>query len=246
MTAFFMAWGMFCVIPCPCRRWDARLYPQMLLWLPLIGLLIGVLTALAGWGLREWLATPLLRAAILVALPWLLSGFIHLDGYLDCADAILSRRDRAERLRILKDPHSGSFAVIAMVLLALLSFAACAELELSRQQLFCLALIPAASRAWATVSLFVLRRRPGSSYAQQLGERVRPGFKVAALLILAAALALPVVLCGRSGLCVAIGVAVATLVSLAAARNLDGMSGDIAGCAIVLGESGALLALVLL
>lgn len=55
----------------------------------------------------------------MAALPWLVTGFMHLDGYMDVCDAVLSRRELATRQRILKDSHCGAFAVIGMVLLAL-------------------------------------------------------------------------------------------------------------------------------
>ena len=51
MTPFFMAWGMFCAIPCPVKKWDSDGYPGMLLCLPLIGLMIGGIWAGAAWGL---------------------------------------------------------------------------------------------------------------------------------------------------------------------------------------------------
>ncbi|WP_126193921.1 adenosylcobinamide-GDP ribazoletransferase, partial [Thermus scotoductus] len=51
-----------------------------------------------------------LLAALLLACLLLLTGFLHLDGLLDAADALLGSRPRAERLRILKDPHLGPFA----------------------------------------------------------------------------------------------------------------------------------------
>ena len=41
ITAFFMAWGNFLVIPCPCKLWDSRLNRLMLAFLPEIGALIG-------------------------------------------------------------------------------------------------------------------------------------------------------------------------------------------------------------
>ncbi len=59
-----------------------------------------------------------LRAVLLAAAPWLVTGFLHLDGYMDVCDALLSRRDLATRQKILKDSHCGAFAVICMVLLA--------------------------------------------------------------------------------------------------------------------------------
>ena len=116
--AFWMCWGMFCAIPCPVRIWDEKARPRMLSCLPLIGGVIGGL-----WACLTLLSPGFVRAFLLTAAPWLLSGAIHLDGFLDCCDAIFSRRELEKRQQILKDSHVGSFAVIGMVLLALLSFA---------------------------------------------------------------------------------------------------------------------------
>ena len=41
---------------------------------------------------------------------------------MDVCDALLSRRDKQEKLRILKDPHTGAFAVISVVMLFIVNF----------------------------------------------------------------------------------------------------------------------------
>ena len=43
MTAFLMAWQMFLWIPCPSTKWDENKRKEMLLWLPIIGLIVGAL-----------------------------------------------------------------------------------------------------------------------------------------------------------------------------------------------------------
>ena len=47
ITAFFMAWGMFLSIPCPAKIWDEKARPWQLVYLPLVGLLVGAIWALA-------------------------------------------------------------------------------------------------------------------------------------------------------------------------------------------------------
>ena len=47
-----------------------------------------------------------------------------LDGFMDCTDSIMSRRDLEERQRIMKDPTVGSFAVV-MVCFLLITWFAC-------------------------------------------------------------------------------------------------------------------------
>ena len=49
---------------------------------------------------------------VLVIVPVVITGGIHVDGLLDTSDALSSWRDREKRLEILKDSHAGAFAVI--------------------------------------------------------------------------------------------------------------------------------------
>ena len=105
-----MAWGMFLAIPCPFRRWDEAARGRMLGFLPLIGLIVGAI-----WAAAAHLCTALnlpsaVRALILCALPWLVTGFLHLDGFMDVCDAVLSRRDLETRLhtRLFRDCGSNA------------------------------------------------------------------------------------------------------------------------------------------
>lgn len=86
---FFMAWGMFLAIPCPFRRWDEAARGRMLGFLPLIGLIVGAIW-LRPLVLHGSQFTLCRRALILCALPWLVTGFLHLDGFMDVCDAVLS------------------------------------------------------------------------------------------------------------------------------------------------------------
>ena len=91
------------------------------------------------------------------------TGFLHLDGYMDVCDAVLSRRDLATRQKILKDSHCGAFAVICMVLLAAGQCALFAGAPWLR--LLPLGAIPVASRACASVAVQRLRPMGTSQYA---------------------------------------------------------------------------------
>ena len=118
LDGFSMAWGMFLAIPCPLRRWNEKAREKMLVCLPLVGLAVGGIW-LGLYLLLRHAAIGGLYAFLMAALPWLVTGFMHLAGYMDVCDAVLSRRELATRQRILKDSHCGAFAVIGMVLLAL-------------------------------------------------------------------------------------------------------------------------------
>jgi adenosylcobinamide-GDP ribazoletransferase len=85
-------------------------------YFPLVGLAIGLvlwLVALLPWPTGEVRAFALL-------LIWVIStGGLHLDGFGDACDGLLATTTPARRLEIMKDPRSGSWAVIGLILLSL-------------------------------------------------------------------------------------------------------------------------------
>lgn len=243
MTAFWMAWGMFCAIPCPVKKWDQALYPGMLLCTPFIGLMIGALWALCGYG-AGCLQLGFVGAALLCALPSLLSGFIHLDGYMDCADAVLSRRELEKRREILKDSHVGSFAVICLALWLLFGFAAFAGMELKEKWL-CLLFLPAVSRSCSITAVLSFLPMSTSGYAK-LPDSVKSGHKLLGAAETVLFCALSVVFCGRAGLSAVVTALGSWVTILSIRRDLQGMSGDISGSAITVGELCGVIALALL
>ena len=171
-----------------------------------------------------------MRAAVCAAAPWLVTGFMHLDGYMDVCDAVLSRRDLPTRRRILKDSHCGAFAVICMVLLAMGQW----SLFLAAEDVSWLALllIPAATRACAGLAVLGLRPMGTSQYAA-MGP-ARGGYGAVLWVLLALSVGLPLWLDGSFGpLAAAVGYSLAVWYGF---RNLDGMSGDISGFALTIGE----------
>ena len=115
ITAFFMAWGNFITLPCPYKKWDSKLLNMMLMFLPAIGAVIGALWVIV-IELMLWFGVPdQVTAFAAVFFLFAICGFMHLDGFMDCNDAILSRRPLEERQRILKDSNVGAFAVVSVV-----------------------------------------------------------------------------------------------------------------------------------
>lgn len=244
ITAFFMAWGSFWMVPCPLKWWDERARSGMLLFLPVIGLMIGLVWALCVWLREKFLPGPV-GAALLTVVPFIMSGFFHLDGYMDCADAVLSRRDLDTRRKILKDSHVGSFAVVALATLFLVEYSVFAG-EPFGEKLWLLPLVCAAPRSWAVVAVTHFKPIPGSSYEKMFSDGVPGWVKVTAVCTLAALVILPVVFFGKSGLCAAAGFLGAALTIAYNRHDLQGMSGDVSGSGITVGELCALAALSLL
>ena len=232
LHAFFMCQSMFCAIPCPCRVWDEEARPLMLPMLPLVGLEIGALWWLLGWLTGSLNLPVLIRGLILALWPYLATGFLHLDGYMDVTDAVKSCRDLARRREILKDSHVGSFAVIGLCMLMLAQFAVFASIP-GGKKCGILLLIPAVSRCGSALAVTALPSMSTSQYAAQS----KP---VSHLIVLSAMLCLFVVLgfvlWGRMGFALIGCMAGYGLALRRGYRNLEGMNGDIAGYALTIGE----------
>ena len=247
LTALMMAWGTYLAIPCPYKVWDDALRPWQIVCLPPVGLVVGGIWALCAGIFAKLGFTGFLAAAILAAVPFLVTGFFHLDGFLDCCDAILSRRDLAARQKILKDSRVGAFAVVSAVLLFLLSFAALADCSFSLIWR-ALLLIPVVTRYMAGVAVETFAPMQTSQYAGSFAagktktqRRILLGMYIAVMFV--------VFLWLFSKPSCALAVAWAGLTTILACRlarrNLGGMSGDIAGFSITLGELSGLLILAI-
>lgn len=196
---------------------------------PLAGYLIGGVLALVGW-----LTNPLpdgLQGALLLSAWLACTGMLHLDGLLDSADALLSVKPVPERLRILGDVHLGSFAFGVGSLVLLLKWQALSA-NPTAGLLLCL---PAVARlaVLLPMNLFPPARPEGLGALSREG-RILP----AALLTLPAAVFFP-------GVTVAVMVGVLLIAYWAAGRLGGGLSGDVYGALIELGELIGLLSFVL-
>ena len=240
LYAFSMTQSMFCSLPWPFAIWDEDARGDMLLFLPVVGLEIGALWAL-GWYLSGYLGLdPLIRGLIVCVIPFLLTGFIHLDGYMDVTDAVGSCRDLQKRRAILKDSHVGAFAVIGCVLLMIAQFAFGSCVEEKGQPLL---LIPVVSRCCSALAVTIL---PPMSTSQYAGRSVNKGHIAVLSVMLTGALAAGFLLWGKWALCL-----VGTLIGYGLAlhrgyKSLEGMNGDISGYALTLGELAGLAILALL
>ena len=112
ITAFSMCQTMFCRIPFPLKKWEESARPYLLLFLPLVGLEVGLIWFAAGFLLRLLAIPSPIFGFCMALIPFLLTGGIHLDGFMDVADAIGSWRELEKRRAILKDSHVGAMAVI--------------------------------------------------------------------------------------------------------------------------------------
>ena len=159
-----VAFGMFSRIPVPQVEWNEKNRKYSMLAFPLVGLVLGLCWVIVAALCRQFGLPELLTGALLTALPVLVVGGIHLDGYADAVDALSSHGDKEKKLAIMKDPHVGSFAVIHLVVCFLLWFAACtvlAEKSLEEWLLVGLTFVLSRSLSGLAVTTFPMAKDTG-------------------------------------------------------------------------------------
>ena len=200
---------------------------------PLVGLGLGLVLALAG--ILAGQGPGLLVAALLVALWATVTGFLHLDGLADSADAWLGGQGDAERtLAILKDAYAGPAGVAAVVLVVLVKVAALAPLMAAGAGT---ALVAAPLLARAGTALLLLTTpyvRAGGLGDSAARHLPRPAVWLAVglsgLLVLATG--------GWWGLfAVAVAAVALALMRWLMLRRLGGVTGDTLGAAVEVTEA---------
>ncbi|MCC5882336.1 MAG: adenosylcobinamide-GDP ribazoletransferase [Halomonas sp.] len=211
------------------RRWAVRCYP-------LVGMLLGGLLVAAAALFENLLPTPLLALALLTL--WVaLTGGLHLDGLMDVADALGSNAPLERKWAIMKDPHVGSFGILALVFLLLWKAALLYALMESGASLLLLVMILVLGRL-AAVALLVLApaahtQGMAASWKRDLALR---DIWLAALPLLPLVVLVP----GGGWLCLML-VPFLMLYAWGMLRIFKGINGDIVGTAIEGGELWLLL-----
>jgi adenosylcobinamide-GDP ribazoletransferase len=110
------------------RSFTPRQLSASVAFFPLVGALLGLFLAATG-ALLALVFPPLARSAVILTLWVLLTGCLHLDGFLDTCDGLLGGWTPEQRLEIMRDERVGAYALAGGVLLLLLKFSALASLS---------------------------------------------------------------------------------------------------------------------
>lgn len=129
LKPFFIAFSIYSKIPVPQFDWKEEDMRYHLCFFPWIGVVIGLLEVLWFWAGAKCGVSPICKTLVGTALPLIVTGGFHLDGFMDTMDAFHSYQDREKKLEILKDPHIGAFSVLMLVLYYLIYGAAFSELD---------------------------------------------------------------------------------------------------------------------
>lgn len=209
---------------------------------PAVGGAIGLALAALSSGLDRLGTSPAPAAFLLVAAGVAITGGLHLDGLADTADGLFLGGGPERRLAVMRDPHVGSFGVLALVLAILGKYAALSGLSGRARSLAILG-ASALSRALILVAagLAPYARREGTG--RPLVEATTPRDALGAAVLV---LALGPAFARLPGL-----VASGAVLGLAwaftrfANRRLGGITGDILGALVEMGELTFLVVLAL-
>ena len=172
MESLLIALSMYSALPVKCLNWTEKNLRNAMVFFPLVGLLCGV-GLFVVWTVCELLHVGAVLFGVLAVLSGvLITGGIHLDGFCDTADALYSRRPQEEKLRILKDPNCGPFAVFSVVLALLVSFGAYVQIYQTQNRSFVWLLtgVFVLSRCLSGLSVTALPIAQSSSLAKTFGE----------------------------------------------------------------------------
>ncbi len=241
MTALLAALQFLLITPAFIRRpFTASEMGRSVGFYPLVGALLGGLLALADALFGSAWSIPV-RSALVLTLWIVLTGGLHIDGFLDSCDGLLGGFTPERRLEIMRDERVGAYALAGGVLLLLTMFSALSGIRDGR---------------WAALLLAALLGRWGISlailsfpYAREsgLGRDIKDH-----------AGASEIILASVTGIVVVTGIAFALrsfapFIALLAAgliywlstrfvqRRIPGMTGDTYGAVNMLIEAGVLL-----
>ena len=129
IKAFFISFSIYSKIPVPQFAWKEEDMRYTLCFFPWVGAVIEA-AELLWWLLCSRIGIgTLCFAAVGTAIPLIVSGGFHVDGFVDTMDAFHSYQSRERKLEILKDSHIGAFAAIMLMLYYLIFFGAFSELS---------------------------------------------------------------------------------------------------------------------
>ncbi len=205
---------------------------------PLVGLLIGLM--LVGVDrLFSFLLPPFAVNAILFVSLVVITGGLHLDGFMDTCDGVFSGRDRSRSLEIMRDSRVGAFGVLGAVCLAVLKIAFLNALH-GDTRLPALILFPTLGRwgmVWAITLFPYARSTPG--LGKSFTEHARKRYIVLASLPVFAAV-IPLFL-WRSILILIAAWLATWLLGKSFSHKLGGLTGDTYGAICEITETLSLM-----
>jgi adenosylcobinamide-GDP ribazoletransferase len=225
------------------RAFSPREMGQSVGFYPLVGLLLGAMLAIAD-ALLGYLFPMPVRSVLVLVLWILLTGGLHLDGFLDSCDGLLGASTSERRMEIMRDERVGAFALAGGVLLLLVMFSSLSTMAAGRWAVLLVA--PVLGRWGISMAVVAFPYARSSGLGRDIKDQAH-----AAQVRLATLTAMVIM-----GIVALVLHSAAPLLALATAAvvlwfgswfilaRIPGMTGDTYGAINMLIEAGVLLAFV--
>ena len=209
--------------------WEKENMRYAMCFFPMIGVVIGAVMYLAGWLLDKAAVGTLFRGVVFTLIPIIITGGIHMDGFMDTMDALGSWGDREKKLEILKDSHAGAFAILGMGCYLMWSVAVWSELPAEVLRVCGVGFVLSRALSGFSVVTFPAARNSGLLKMFQDGAQKKV-VRITMCLYVAAAVIMMAVMNARAMTGAVIGVMIAFLYYIVVSRKqFGGVTGDLAG-----------------
>lgn len=165
LKSLAIAFSIYSKIPVPQFEWKEEDMKYMLCFFPWIGAVIGGCVYLWDFLCVIFDIGKICHALIGAAIPLMITGGFHVDGFMDTMDAFHSYQSKEKKLEILKDSHIGAFAVIMLALYGIIYIEAFSEIaDRNLLKLVCFGFFLARCLSGISVVSFPSAKKDGMLY----------------------------------------------------------------------------------
>ena len=239
-----IAFSMYSRIPMPKVEWTEKGMKYALCFFPMVGIVIGVCLEGAYKLTRFLQLSDGFFGAAAVAIPIVITGGIHMDGFFDTIDALYSYESRERKLEILQDPHTGAFALIWGGVYYLISYGIWSNLSSPAIHLLCGSFILSRGFSGLAVVTFPMAKNTGLCAAFSGNAHKKITAVVMVIFIVFSGILMIKVdfICGAAGISAAAGIFF--YYYRVSKKQFGGITGDLAGYFLQLCELTTALAVI--
>ena len=208
-------------------------FHKSITYFPLVGFVLGILLYLIGT-VSNFLFDPFLSSIIITLSLVILTGGLHIDGLGDTFDAIYSYRNKDKMLEIMKDSRLGTNSLLAIMFLLLLKMAFIYSI-INQGLLWLIIFMPIVGRLGVILLMYkTVSPRENGMGNLFIGKASTSIFLIAILYTALICVILSKFIFESSNI-ITIKILI-TIFKKHIYNKIDGITGDILGCSIELGE----------
>ena len=212
-------------------------FHKSIVYFPLVGFVIGLISYLIG-SLAIKVFDPFVTSILIVGAEVIITGGLHIDGLGDTFDAIYSNRDKERMLEIMKDSRLGTNSLLAILFLVLIKIGILTNI-INSNLLWIIIFMPLVSRLGVIVMLYktVTPRKVGMGNIF-IGKATLSMFIIAVIY----SIAIKFIFLSSNLLLIKLLSSILIVILFDYLfknhiyKKIDGITGDILGCTIELGE----------